>query len=232
MKLLSAAEERALGRRIQGGDRAALHTLVERNLRLVAAEARRRHGVPYGDLFQEGVLGLIRAAERFDPERGVHFATYALEWVRRAMDDAVRRAATPLSVSTRDARRLYRLRAVDGGRDADVAAALEVPVARLPWLRAAAAPVASLEAVVAPADEPPLWREVLRRQVTREVGRAVDALPAREREVVRRRHGAGETLAAIARDLGVSAERARQLESRALARLAEDPGLRALADAA
>jgi RNA polymerase primary sigma factor len=89
--LLSRAEEIALARRIEGDDLEARQTMVESNLRLVHAVARRYRGasVPYDDLVQEGTVGLIRAAELFDHRRGVKFSTYAVWWIQRSIYDAL-----------------------------------------------------------------------------------------------------------------------------------------------
>jgi RNA polymerase sigma factor (sigma-70 family) len=250
-RLLNAEEERRLAQRARAGDRAALHRLVEANLRLVMAEARsyRGRGLPLADLIQEGALGLIRAAERYDPDRGVRFATYATVWIQSAIATAHQRQVSAISLSTRDARRAAVLRAVDGGRtgsDEALAHRLDLAIERVGTLRAAAAPVASLDAVagdgpcpvdqLADRDAPPPWLQVLQREAVDAVTRAVAALPEREREVVRRRYAldgaAPETFAEIARCLGVSAERARQIERSAIARLKADGALQAVAEAA
>src|ERR1700760_2150091 len=90
-QLLTAAEERRLARRIETGDLAAKDRLVSSNLRLVASVARRYigRGLPMEDLMQEGVLGLIRAAEKFDWRRRTRFSTYAVPWIRQAITHAL-----------------------------------------------------------------------------------------------------------------------------------------------
>src|ERR1700759_5819323 len=89
--LLTAAEERGLARAIERGDLAAKHRLVRCTLRLVASVARRHvgRGVPMEDLLQEGVVGLIRAAEKYDWRRGTRFSTYAVPWIRQAISQAL-----------------------------------------------------------------------------------------------------------------------------------------------
>src|SRR3954462_9689755 len=89
--LLTAAEERALARRIERGDLAAKDRLVRCNLRLVASVARRHvgRGLAMEDLLQEGVVGLIRAAEKYDWRRGTRFSTYAVPWIRQAITQAL-----------------------------------------------------------------------------------------------------------------------------------------------
>jgi RNA polymerase primary sigma factor len=98
--LLTPAEEVRLAKRIEQGDVASAHRLVESNLRLVVAVARAHayRGVPLLDLIQEGTLGLIRAAEGFDWRRGTKFSTYAMWWIRQAVDRAVCNQADPIRV--------------------------------------------------------------------------------------------------------------------------------------
>jgi len=99
-RLLTPAEEVRLAKRIEAGDTAAKNRMVESNLRLVVAVARTYgyRGVPLLDLIQEGTLGLIRAAERFDWRRGTKFSTYAMWWIRQAIDRAVYNQADPIRV--------------------------------------------------------------------------------------------------------------------------------------
>src|SRR5262249_20697802 len=96
-RLLTPAEEVELAKRIEQGDVAAARRMVESNLRLVVAVARAHayRGVPLLDLIQEGTIGLIRAAERFDWRRGTKFSTYAMWWIRQSIDRAVCNQADP-----------------------------------------------------------------------------------------------------------------------------------------
>src|ERR687898_3164314 len=90
-RLLTHDEEIDLGRRTREGDETARSKLIERNLRLVIPVAKkyRRMGLPFGDLIQEGNVGLMRAADKFDPEKGFRFSTYATWWIRQAVQRAV-----------------------------------------------------------------------------------------------------------------------------------------------
>ncbi|MBE2315746.1 sigma-70 family RNA polymerase sigma factor [Solirubrobacter sp. CPCC 204708] len=205
---------------------------IEDHLRLVASQARRfrGRGLPFSDLVQEGAVGLVQAAARFDPARGVPFGAYALHWIERAMNAAVQRQGPAPSLSVRDARRAAKLRVLEGD-DESLAARLDTSPERVAALRLVTAPSVPLDRDALEAEEP--WPEVLRAEVARELERALSALPEREQIIVRRRYGLGtdvpETFVEIARSFGLTPERVRQLERGALARLAEDEGLRAWA---
>src|SRR3712207_4567377 len=90
-RLLTHGEEIDLGRRVRAGDKKARGMLIEKNLRLVVSVAKkyRGMGLPFGDLIQEGNIGLMKAADKYDPERGWRFATYATWWIRQAIQRAV-----------------------------------------------------------------------------------------------------------------------------------------------
>lgn len=215
--LLTREREAALARRWrETGDRRALHDLVEGNLRFVVACARRYRGrgVSMEDLVNEGNLGLLRAAERFDPERGVRFVTYAAWFVRQTMLDAVARAGraappVPAAVGERG-RRARRATLVSLEAPADPGGS--------------GAPLADLVAdpAAATADRPADRRE---RRRALETGLAF--LPEREERVLRLFFGLGgvtpRSLARIGREMGVSRERVRQLKDRALDRLRDGP---------
>jgi RNA polymerase primary sigma factor len=114
-RLLTPAEEVRLAKRIEQGDVTAKDRMVESNLRLVVAVARSYgyHGVPLLDLIQEGTLGLIRAAERFDWRKGTKFSTYAMWWIRQAVDRAVCNQADPIRVPIHVHERRRRLARVE-----------------------------------------------------------------------------------------------------------------------
>src|SRR2546423_1747207 len=170
--LLTPAQEIDLAQRIERGDLHAKELLVNSNLRLVASNARRyqNQGLPLSDLVQEGMLGLIRASEKFDWRKGFRFSTYATLWIRQAIQRGLENSGRTI---------------------------------RLP---------------------------------VHVVHRAISQLPETERTVLTLRFGTGpeepQTLTAIGKRLGFSAERASQLEQRALKKLAESPELAALREAA
>ena len=164
VELLTAAKEVELAKRIERGDRRAKQAMVEANLRLVVAIAKRhRHqGLPFLDLIQEGTIGLVRAAEKFDHRRRFKFSTYATYWIRqavtRALADKARTIRIPVHVvekSNTILRSERKLRA-DFRRDptpAEIAADVDLPVAEVEQIiRIAQTPV-SLEKLVGPEEE-------------------------------------------------------------------------------
>ncbi len=202
--LLAREEEVELARQIRGGDAAARARLVTANLRFVVSVAKRYQGrgVSLADLVNEGNLGLIRAAERFDGAKGVRFVSYAVWWIRQAILQAIDRTAT------------------SGRGDEEE----KPPRPRWISLDAPLGPGASgrLEDVVADDGEAP-DRELEREALRTAVEASLTCLPEREARVLRRYFGMDgsgpATLDQIGRELGVSRERVRQIKDRALARL-------------
>ena len=251
--LLSRAREYALARRWrEAGDAAALHELARAYTRLVVAIARRYrgYGLPMGDLVQEGNVGLMQAARRFEPEREVRFSTYAAWWIRSAMQDYVLRNWSIVRTGSTTAQKslffnLRRLRArieeqsgapLDDAGRRRIAAALGVALSEVERmdLRLAACDQ-SLNAPRGEGDED--WQEVIAdagpspEQVAiglhdgmrraRWLAAALDELSPRERRIIhaQRLSEEGATLDELAHVLGVSKERVRQLEHRALMKL-------------
>jgi RNA polymerase primary sigma factor len=245
-KLLTAADEVSLAKRIERGDLTAKRHMIESNLRLVVSIAKgyRGLGVPFLDLIQEGTLGLNRAVEKFDWRRGFKFSTYATWWIRQSVQRAVANHARTIRVPvhvverqqklSRAARRLE----VELGREAtkeELAEATGLPMQHVDEALGAAHASVSLNQTVGADDEGELGdlfadreaadpfdeaEESLRKQGVR---RALDALPERERRILELRFGfEGDpwTLEAIGHELDLTRERVRQLEAQALARLA------------
>mgnify|MGYP000560101447 FL=1 len=254
-KLLTAAEEVTLAKRIERGDPVAKRRMIESNLRLVVSIAKgyRGLGVPFLDLIQEGTLGLNRAVEKFDWRRGFKFSTYATWWIRQSVQRAVANHARTIRVPvhvverqqklSRAARRLE----VELGRDAtkeELAEATGLPIQHVDEALGAAHASVSLNQTVGADDEGELGdlfadreapdpfeeaEESLRRQGVR---RALETLPERERRILELRFGfEGEpwTLEAIGHELDLTRERVRQLEGQALMRLAAFRDLSSLA---
>ncbi|HKP91856.1 MAG TPA: sigma-70 family RNA polymerase sigma factor [Thermoleophilaceae bacterium] len=256
--LLTAAEEVELAQRIEKGDVDAKDRMINSNLRLVVSVARKYqgHGLSLGDLVQEGMLGLIRATEKFDWRRGFKFSTYATLWIRQAiqrgLENSSRTIRLPVHIAQRERKinRTERELATKLGREPteqELADAVELPVDQVIEIRKAARPLTSLDQPVGDDGEtafgdllasnaPNPEDEVVSDAGTSAVQEAVNRLPERERDVVELRFGLGgrepTPLRETGRKLGISAERVRQIEEDALERLAESGDLAALRDAA
>ena len=256
--LLSADEEVELAKRIERGDRAAKEQMINSNLRLVVSIARKYqgHDLPLLDLIQEGILGLIRAAEKFDWRRGYKFSTYATFWIRQAIQRGIANKArtirVPVHIGQRERKigRVGRELAVKLGRaatDEEIAAAADLSVDEVVETRETNRTVTSLDRPVGdegeaslsdllPSDRPEPEEEVEVSLREEALHRAIDQLPETERKVVQMRFGVGGSdptpLREAGRQLGMSPERVRQLEGKALRQLAATRELEGLSEAA
>jgi RNA polymerase primary sigma factor len=242
-KLLDAREEKQLSRRAREGDKMARRRLIECNLRLVISIAKkyRGRGVLFEDLIQEGNAGLIRAVEKFDPEMGNRFSTYATWWIRQAVTRAVADSARAVRLPAHVVDALYRLRRAENslslelGRDAteeELADRLDVKPQEARRLREVGQPISSIHAKMGPEDGSEMgemlpdekggddYARVEVGQWERTLVEAVRSLPEREARVIRMRHGLDgsetRTLREVSEALGISQERARQVEMKAL----------------
>jgi RNA polymerase primary sigma factor len=256
--LLDRRDEVELAQRIERGDLGAKEQLVNANLRLVIANARKYEGLdlPLLDLIQEGILGLIRAAEKFDYRKGFKFSTYATFWIRESIQRAIanrgRQIRLPVHIGQRE-RRIERARQtlnLQLGRepsDEELAEAAEVEVSEIHELEDVARVVTSLDRPVGEGEETSLGAlipsnaagpEERVEKVVRHaaVHRALERLPEPERRVVRLRFGLGgddpTPLRETGRQLGMSADAVRRLERKALAKLADSGELEGLRTAA
>jgi RNA polymerase primary sigma factor len=256
--LLTREEEVELAKRIERGDLEAKERLVNSNLRLVISNARKYQGLdlPLLDLIQEGILGLIRAAEKFDYRRGYKFSTYATFWIREAIQRAIaNRARTiriPVHIGQRERKigRVQRELQARLGReptDEQIAAEAELSEREVREARETARVVTSLDRPVGDEEDTSLGALIPSGELSPEeeveialqqdaVRSALDRLPEREREVVRLRYGIDgddpTPLREAGRRLGISSEEVRRLERRALSELAESRELEALRPAA
>jgi RNA polymerase primary sigma factor len=239
---VTPAEEIALAKRIERGDRAARERMIEANLRLVVTIAKdfRNQGTPFLDLIQEGVLGLIRAVDKFDWRLGNRFSTYAGWWIQQSIRHAVRTSAGTIRIPVRVATRARMVEHVsiklagELGRepsDEELAGAAGLSLAELRTARAAAASLATIslddsdrhvgDTIADEASPDPAAAQA--DDDDGALGAAVAELPERARRVLELRYGLdgdGErSFEAIAAELGVSAQRIREIESRAVALL-------------
>jgi RNA polymerase primary sigma factor len=259
-RLLTHGEEIDLGRRVRAGDKKAREKLIEKNLRLVVSVAKkyRGMGLPFGDLIQEGNIGLMKAAEKYDPERGWRFATYATWWIRQAVQRAVAdkgrtiRVPVHMGEKMRKMARVYNELSTELSRDPtdeEVAERIGWDVDRVKDVKSAIPDATSLNRPLSSDEdsselgdfiederESGVASAVLRELETRRLLQSVERLPERQRRVLVRRYGLdGEepaTLANLSEELGVSRERVRQLQREAEAMLRDEGGYRSVFPAA
>jgi RNA polymerase primary sigma factor len=244
-KLLNHQEEIDLSKRAKMGDKAARQRLIEKNLKLVVSIAKksRGHGLPFEDLIQEGNIGLIRAVEKFDPDRGFRFSTYATWWIRQAVQRAVAdkgktiRVPVHMGEKIRKMARTYNELSIELARTPSD----ETVAERLGWSVEGIREVKDAMPGATTSLNQPLTLEegsselgelvederssdtpgtVMSGMETSELGEAIDRLPQRYRYVLVRRYGLDgknpATLAELGDELELSRERIRQLQLKAV----------------
>lgn len=243
--LLCAEEEWALAERVQANDGEARRSLIEANLRLVVTVARGYvgRGVPLMDLIEEGNIGLIRAVEKFEPERRLRFSTYAMWWIRHGIQHALSHQGRTVRIPVHVLRELAQVLRANREMTAQLGRApsldeLALAVGKRPQdvaeLFRVSEHISSLDAPMSDGDDRPMIEQLVDEDESATSSRSeqagggqlhdwMGALNPRQRLVVERRFGLnGEpvhSLAEIAADLGVSRERVRQIQEEALKRL-------------
>jgi RNA polymerase sigma factor (sigma-70 family) len=243
--LLTAKQEQELGRRIARGDGDARRQMIEANLRLVIAIGKRyvNRGLSFSDIIQEGNMGLMRAVEKFDPDRGFRFSTYATWWIRqfieRGIENQVKMIRLPIHVNerlqayNRTVRRLAQKLKRDPTEE-EIAEAMHESIETVRSYAATRLDTISLEEHIGPHDEdelidliedlhaPSPMEKSNEMLISRRVRESLGVLSETEKVVLKGRYGlegSEQTLASLGRTFGISRERVRQIEHRGLQKL-------------
>ncbi|MBU0743314.1 RNA polymerase sigma factor RpoD/SigA [bacterium] len=245
-KLLTKEEEFELARRIRGGDKDALDHLVNANLRFVVSVAKKflNQGLSYMDLIAEGNIGLITAAKRFDERRDFRFISYAVWWIRQAIQKAIAEQTNTVRLPINRTQQAQRMKKASRrleqlhhrkATEEEVAAELGLTLRKMNQIRNASRPLASLDESVfddesislaetlADPDEKTPEEYLLTGEMLLEMRQALEKLTPRERSIIIRYYGLGDdepaSLETIGQDIDLSRERVRQIRNQALGRI-------------
>jgi RNA polymerase primary sigma factor len=256
-QLLTKEQEFELARRIRSGDDRALEKLVYSNLRFVVSVAKRYvgHGLSFLDLIAEGNVGLITAAHRFDERRNFRFISYAVWWIRQAIQKALAEQTHTVRLPINRAQQAQKLRKINnrleqerGGsvHEEELAKELDITVNKLNEINAVLRPLLSLDESVHDDDSQPLQEiladpedttpedDFVQEELHAQLLSAMEKLTDRERDIVTRYYGLGDeestSLEAIGEDINLSRERVRQIRNDALRKMKQAVSGAGLAD--
>lgn len=256
-QLLTKEQEFELARRIRAGDDRALEKLVYSNLRFVVSVAKRYvgHGLSFLDLIAEGNVGLITAAHRFDERRNFRFISYAVWWIRQAIQKALAEQTHTVRLPINRAQQAQKLRKINnrleqerGGsvHEEELAKELDITVNKLNEINAVLRPLLSLDESVHDDDSQPLQEiladpedttpedDFVQEELHAQLLSAMEKLTDRERDIVTRYYGLGDeestSLEAIGEDINLSRERVRQIRNDALRKMKQAVSGAGLAD--
>lgn len=254
--LLTKEEEKALGEKIRKGDKESLNELIKRNLKYVVSVANKYKGcgMSLPDLINEGNIGLIQAAKRFDPSMGVKFITYAVWWIRQSIMHALAEQSGTVRLPIKQASLLYKIGEKyqkilqDRGREPTVeelSEELDIPQKELESILMVYRTYLSLDApikdnestsyldLMESYDTPSLEDNLLKSSLSEAIQELLKELPEREEKILRLRFGfdgKSYTLEQIGKMMDLSRERVRQIEKKAKSRLLAKRKIKALKD--